>query len=465
MEDNKKIKISLKTAIIIAVIIIILFVILIVGIYQINESKTNSKSNNVKNYSEFQIEAHNEENNIENNIENSELPTETDIQNKNYSIEYSLDNYDKGFLTTTEEETTKYEIFDNYTDYIDCYNTIDSWATDLIGDYTKHTNDEIDAAVAESPKSYSDPEKYKEDLINKYKEIVEDRVVEIKEGFKREEYSETFFENNDLILIEHSVYGKVLHEMEINNIKKTKDKLNVQFDTEVSGIVGGGQCRIFFIIIPKEDMGTIKNINVCVDSTDPSNSKIDPLRILNPVDKPIIYLYPCEKTSVSLKLLKKDNITCSYPKYIDGWNVIADINGNLVDNETGRSLYSLYYECENAVKFNIEDEGFVVKGTNVAEFLEEKLEILGLTEREAEEFIIYWLPKLEANKYNYIRFATLDEMNENMPLEINPKPDTIIRVLMTFKGLESPIDVKEQQLETPERKGFVAVEWGGTEIK
>ena len=133
--------------------------------------------------------------------------------------------------------------------------------------------------------------------------------------------------------------------------------------------------------------------------------------------------------------------------------------------ETGRNLYSLYYESKNAVNFKIEDEGFVVKGEDTAKFLEEKLEILGLNEREAEEFIIYWLPKLEENKYNYIRFASKEEIEENMPLEISPKPDTTIRVLMTYKGLENKIEVREQKLEQQERKGFVAVEWGGTEIK
>ena len=35
----------------------------------------------------------------------------------------------------------------------------------------------------------------------------------------------------------------------------------------------------------------------------------------------------------------------------------------------------------------------------------------------------------------------------------------------SVKGLEKPIDIEEQQLVTPERTGFVAVEWGGTEIK
>ena len=52
-----------------------------------------------------------------------------------------------------------------------------------------------------------------------------------------------------------------------------------------------------------------------------------------------------------------------------------------------------------------------------------------------------------------------------MPLEITPMPDTVIRVLMTFKGLEKPIDVKEQMINTPTRNGFTVVEWGGTEIK
>ena len=51
------------------------------------------------------------------------------------------------------------------------------------------------------------------------------------------------------------------------------------------------------------------------------------------------------------------------------------------------------------------------------------------------------------------------------PLKISPKPDTIIRVVMEYKALNKPIEVKEQKILTPERNGFVAVEWGGTEIK
>ena len=174
---------------------------------------------------------------------------------------------------------------------------------------------------------------------------------------------------------------------------------------------------------------------------------------------------PCGGQYTYSYLSEDDRLLVSYPKYEETWKVLAKENGDLVDLETGRNLYSLYYESKNVIDFKVENEGFVVKGEDTAKFLEEKLDILGLNEREAEEFIIYWLPKLEENKYNYIRFASVEEIKENMPLEISPKPDTTIRVLMTYKGLDRKIEVEEQKLERPKREGFVAVEWGGTEIK
>jgi hypothetical protein len=97
--------------------------------------------------------------------------------------------------------------------------------------------------------------------------------------------------------------------------------------------------------------------------------------------------------------------------------------------------------------------------------LEEKLAELGLTEREADEFIVYWLPKLEANKYNYIRFDANEVLDKYMKLNVSPKPDTVIRIAMNYKALDAPIDVVEQKIETPARNGFTVVEWGGSEIK
>ena len=182
--------------------------------------------------------------------------------------------------------------------------------------------------------------------------------------------------------------------------------------------------------------------------------------------KPVIYLYPEAETNVSVKLGAKEKLTVSYPKYIDGWNVLARPDGKLTDLNTGRELYSLYYEIEYNAAKGIQDEGFVVKGSDTAAFLEDKLAKLGLNEREAEEFIIFWLPQMQNNNYNYIHFADLAEIDANMPLNVSPAPATTIRINMEWKALKTPINVKEQKLPaTPERKGFTLVEWGGTILK
>lgn len=181
------------------------------------------------------------------------------------------------------------------------------------------------------------------------------------------------------------------------------------------------------------------------------------------IDKPVIYIYPEEETDVEIKLLNEQNITVSYPKYKDSWNVTAYSNGDLIDNKTGNKLYSLYYENINILnnKMNLE-EGFVVKAEEITDFLEEKLDIIGLNYKEKEEFIIYWLPKFQEHKYIYLRFQTMEEINTNMPLEITPQPDSLIRIIMEWKGLDEYIEVKEQELSSPERKGYTIVEWGAT---
>lgn len=201
-----------------------------------------------------------------------------------------------------------------------------------------------------------------------------------------------------------------------------------------------------------------------------SNKDIDSPTINNRVnvdedEKPIIYLYPTTDTKVTVELGNVDNIAHSYPKYNERWNVLAKTNGTLIDLDTNRELYSLYYECENKYDFKVEDEGFVVNGEDTISFLEEKLLLLGLNAKEAEEFIIYWLPRLEVNKYNYIRFATKEEIESNMPISYSVMPDSEIRILMTYKPLDCEIKVKEQELITPHRTGFTVVEWGGTRIK
>ncbi len=181
-------------------------------------------------------------------------------------------------------------------------------------------------------------------------------------------------------------------------------------------------------------------------------------------DKPMLYVYPTEDMDLTIKLKNDNLITYSYPKYNNEWSVHATVDGNLYDYETGRNYYALFWE---GIDNNIYDmnEGFVVTGKDTVKFLEEKLSILGLNDREINEFIVYWLPKMEDNKYNYIRFRTEDEINTYMPIEFSSNPDTLIRIYMDFKGLDKKVNIKEQKLTSVSREGFTVVEWGGRELK
>ena len=177
--------------------------------------------------------------------------------------------------------------------------------------------------------------------------------------------------------------------------------------------------------------------------------------------KPVIYLYPEETMDVSVKLDYNGQLTTTYPAYNNGWTVTAQPDGTITSG--GREYYCLFWEGNSAVDYDL-SSGFVVKGSETEAFLEKSLKQLGLTDKEANEFIIYWLPKMENNPYNLISFQQ-EVYTDNAVLTIEPQPDSLLRVFMAWKGLDEPISVPAQQLPSFERSGFTVVEWGGSQMK
>ena len=180
-------------------------------------------------------------------------------------------------------------------------------------------------------------------------------------------------------------------------------------------------------------------------------------------EKPVIYLYPEAPTEVSVKLTLEGELTCTYPAYGEGWNnFTARPDGTLIAPD-GKEYYCLYWEGKQNTEWDF-SEGFCVKGEDTAAFLEWALAAQGLTPREANEFIIYWLPRMEQNPYNVISFQTT-AYTDTAALEITPVPDTLIRVFMAWYPSEEAVDIPAQSFEPVERSGFTAVEWGGSEMK
>ena len=92
--------------------------------------------------------------------------------------------------------------------------------------------------------------------------------------------------------------------------------------------------------------------------------------------KPVIYLYPEETTEVKVQMDYAGVLTCTYPEYQDGWEVIAEPDGTLRDAITGQEYSYLFWEGASDVEYDF-GKGYVVKGEDTAKFLQEKLAEIG----------------------------------------------------------------------------------------
>ena len=191
---------------------------------------------------------------------------------------------------------------------------------------------------------------------------------------------------------------------------------------------------------------------------------IQDLREPSDVDvKPVIYLYPEEELELVVKLPTVDFIT-TYPLYKGGWNVVASPDGRLTD-KNNREYNYLYWEGYTNYKVDL-SEGFVVSKDKYIDFLEDKLEYVGLSDKEACDFISYWLPLM--NEYDYCLVSFQKDYSEKVKIEYSVEPNNELVVFTAIQGLDESIQVVEQDLSSYKdfvREGFVSVEWGGRFIE
>lgn len=175
--------------------------------------------------------------------------------------------------------------------------------------------------------------------------------------------------------------------------------------------------------------------------------------------KPVIYLYPEKETDVSVKLTYDGLLKYTYPRYNEGWYVLAKPDGTLINYQDNLEYSYLFWEGYDNLECDY-SKGFCVKGEDTLEFLQKTLAQIGLTPKEYNEFIVYWLPQMQDNPYNIISFQ-YENYCEMAQLQINPEPDSLLRVFMAYKPSETFIELEPQEFSKFERKGFTVVEWGG----
>jgi hypothetical protein len=177
--------------------------------------------------------------------------------------------------------------------------------------------------------------------------------------------------------------------------------------------------------------------------------------------EPIIYLYPEQEQEIEVRLNPKVHITGSTPPYSGQWNVLAKPSGEIVNLADNKGYPYLFWEGWS-LTFNMPRKGFIVERSDVSNFLADMLPRLGLNDEEKNDFIRVWAPRLSDAPYYFITFISQEDIDKIAPLEISPAPRTIIRVLMDYRPLSSPVEVEPPILSAPSpRSGFTVIEWGG----
>jgi len=176
--------------------------------------------------------------------------------------------------------------------------------------------------------------------------------------------------------------------------------------------------------------------------------------------KPVIYLYPEKEEKIRVKVEPKGGITVSEPEYGQGWEVVAKPCGELTDPKTGNIYQYLFWEGGGDF-YKQPEKGFVVYKEDVPEFLISSLSGYNFNDKEIKDFLDFWLPFMQKYSYYFITFLETEDMDNLAPLNVSPKPDTVIRILMDFSPLEELIEVEGFEINSPEREGFTLIEWGG----
>ena len=316
--------------------------------------------------------------------------------------------------------------------------------------------EKIDAEVGSAVKVI-----YTGGVMESYPAKVNAKSWSLSKDLRHLEYTDSWLDKETTEKYDNDIFSDIIITEIYSNCFFATTVIPMPYQIRLNGQLSNEWCVGDQIICTYENTyydDTTHKVEADFLTVEPSDFELDP----DACYKPVIYLYPEKETDVSVSLDLNGKLTCTYPAYKNGWKVTAAPDGTLTD-ANGQIYNYLYWEGETYVQYDL-SKGFCVKGEDTAAFLEDALDNLGLTRREANEFIVYWLPLMEQNPYNIVSFQT-DTYTDNAKLMVEPAPDTIIRIFMAWQSTDKYVELDNQELTAPERTGFTVVEWGGTEMK
>ncbi|MBL7148978.1 MAG: hypothetical protein ISS80_02790 [Candidatus Cloacimonetes bacterium] len=176
------------------------------------------------------------------------------------------------------------------------------------------------------------------------------------------------------------------------------------------------------------------------------------------VEKPNIYIYPEEDITldVAISFPHGGFVTESIPEYGKEWENLKVEPSGLIN---GKYNY-LFYESANPDLSQYE-KGWVIAQEDLETFFIKNLAETGFVGQEITDFTDYWLPLLKDYTYYAIYPQYNEQLDRIIQLNFSQKPDNILRLIYTLKGLQDDkLVLQEPEIPEFNREGFVVVEWG-----
>lgn len=180
--------------------------------------------------------------------------------------------------------------------------------------------------------------------------------------------------------------------------------------------------------------------------------------------KPNIYIYGEEGTELSVTFDTPQLLTTTIPEYNDTWDVALEEDGQLTVD--GLSDFDfLFYESVTLPELLQDESGFVINADTREEQFREIMTEYGFNETETDDFVEFWMEKLEEN-VDYVMYPQLTEaVDIAMPITVEAEEefDSYYRIWFYFVNV-AEVDmaaVSEPEIVPVEHDGFTLIEWGG----
>lgn len=183
--------------------------------------------------------------------------------------------------------------------------------------------------------------------------------------------------------------------------------------------------------------------------------------------KPNIYLYGPAGMETTVTFDRPELLTKVIPDYSGRWRTVIGADGSLYvngmsDEEPGLSY--LFYESDCDEFLMQTEKGWLIPAEEREAMFRTILQTYSFNERETEDFVNYWVEKLEPG-VDYVMFPQdTDTVDLAMPVSLSGDiPEEIRRIWFYFL----PADAAGDAVETPteivpiRRRTSTMVEWGG----